>query len=405
MKIHPTLNWECLTPQEGHYAFGYYDRCPWDSTNTYHLAVNFPQQQHLPEPGEKATVGYIHRGTKEFIPAAETEAWCHQQGSMTLWLKHQPDSFVYNDFEQRDDEWIPLARIYDTAQKKVTGQYDIPVYVLSKDGKWGVSLNFSRIPRRGYSYARAPLPENYAAPNLDEDGLFLIDMESGKSNLIASYRQMMAIHPIPYDLEGCYLWLNHPSFNSDGSRVMVLFRHQRIDWEDHYTGRGAPWRTYIYTMNHDGSDLRCALPDMYWRNGGISHQLWGRTPREILVDANWCDRGHQYVVFDERSHPVQAVKISDGMGPAGHLIFSPDNQWLVADTYANKEHIQLLGLVNVATGELQELGRFNHPPENARDLRCDLHPRWSADGSLLTVDTIHDGDRKIYMLDMQQIYK
>jgi len=33
-------------------------------------------------------------------------------------------------------------------------------------------------------------------------------------------------------------------------------------------------------------------------------------------------------------------------------------------------------------------------------MRCDLHPRWSADGRYLTIDTIHDGERKIAMVDL-----
>jgi hypothetical protein len=56
----------------------------------------------------------------------------------------------------------------------------------------------------------------------------------------------------------------------------------------------------------------------------------------------------------------------------------------------------------LAAGELQELGRFEHRmPGAVGDLRCDLHPRWSADSKLLAVDSIHDGARRIYMLDVE----
>ena len=47
MLIHPTLNWVCLSPEPGNYTFGYYDRCPWDSSNAFHLAIRFPQQQRF----------------------------------------------------------------------------------------------------------------------------------------------------------------------------------------------------------------------------------------------------------------------------------------------------------------------------------------------------------------------
>ncbi len=396
MEISEGFDWTNLTPEPGSYTFGYYDRCAWDSANLYHLALRILQQTHLPEPGEPADVGYVDRETRTFHRVAETLAWCHQQGAMTLWLHHRPRSFVYNDFVRDGEGWRPISRIHSLDDGAV-GQYDVPLYTTSRDGRWGISLNFSRIPRRGYSYALAALPREAPSPDLDNDGLFLVDMHSGTSRLIVSYRQLIASHPFPYDLDGdgVYMWLNHAIFNSDASRVMVLFRTApQMD-------PPRPWRTHMYTMALDGSDLRCSLSDIYWRNGGISHQIWGRTPDEILVDADWCGRGHEYIVFDETRHPFQARRISQGMGPAGHLNFSPDGRWMIADTYPDAEGVQRLALVNVGTGEVTELGRFLHrTPGATGDVRCDLHPRWSADGRWLTVDTLHEGERKIYALDM-----
>ncbi|MBN1247218.1 MAG: hypothetical protein JXC32_06140, partial [Anaerolineae bacterium] len=339
-----------------------------------------------------------------FHKVAETLAWCHQQGAMSLWLKHRPRTFIYNDFVETADGWRPIARIYDL-DHGAAGDYEVPIYALSPDGRWGVSLNFGRIPRRGYAYALAPLPASDPAPDLEGDGLFLVDMYSGATRLIASYRELIAHHPWPYDLEGVYMWLNHAIFNSDGSRVMVLFRYA----PEMQPAR--PWRTYIYTMAvgpdvEPGSDLRCSLSDIYWRNGAISHQIWGRTPGEILVDADWGDRGHEYVVFDETHHPFQAHRISRGMGPAGHLNFSPDGRWMAADTYPDAGGVQRLALVDAASGQITELGHFRHQTPGARgDVRCDLHPRWSADGRFLTIDTIHEGPRKIYMLDMEETFE
>lgn len=391
-----TKAWINLTPEDGHYTFGYYDRCPWDVENRYHLALRIPQQTRLPSPGETAAVGYVDRETRRFHAVGETRAWCHQQGAMTLWLKHRPRTFVYNDFVREGGAWRALARIHDLDEGEV-GRYDVPLYTRSRNGRWGVTLNFNRIPRRGYSYAMAPLPTGDPAPDLDGDGLSLVDLESGAVRLIASYRQLMAVHPFPYDLDGRYCWLNHAIFNADASRVMVLFRTApQMD-------PPKPWRTYMMTMRLDGSDLRCSLSDLHWRHGAISHQIWGRTPGEILVDADWCGRGHEYVVFDETHHPFQAHRISRGMGPAGHLNFSPDGRWMVADTYPDADGVQRLALVDVATGDLTELGRFHHRAPGAQgDTRCDLHPRWSEDGALLTIDTIHEGERKIYMMDVKR---
>jgi hypothetical protein len=314
---------------------------------------------------------------------------------MTLWLKHRPLTFITNDFVEEGGAWRPIARQYSLRDGEV-GRYDVPIYAISPDGRWGSTLNFGRIPRRGYSYALAPLPVEDPAPDLDGDGLLLVDMHSGETRLIASYRRLLEAHPMPYDLEGVYMWLNHTIFNCDGSRVMVLFRTSPA------VDQPSPWRTYMFTMRLDGSDLRCSLSDIYWR-GAISHQMWGRTPTEILIDANWFDRGNEYVVFDESVCPFQARRISPGMGPAGHLQFSPDGSLLVADTYPNEDGAQRLALVDPDSGAVTEIGRFLHrTPGAIGDMRCDLHPRWSPEGRLLTVDTIHQGERKIAMLDLAQ---
>lgn len=402
MQISSQFNWVNLTPEPGHFTFGYYDRCPWDPTNRFHLALRIPQQERLPEPGESADVGYVDRETRTFHKTSETLAWCHQQGAMTLWLPHRPGAFIYNDFVREGPGWRPVARIHSPDEGDL-GRYEVPIYALSRDGRWGVTLNFSRIPRRGYSYALAALPWEHPEPDLDGDGLSLVDMHSGETRLIASYRQLIAHHPFPYDVEPTpqgrpYMWLNHAIFNVDASRVMVLFRYApQMDPPQ-------PWQTYMFTMRLDGSDLRCSLPDLHWRRGAISHQIWGRTPGEILVDADWGGRGHEYVVFDETRQPFRAHRISRGMGPAGHLNFSPDGRWMAADTYPDAEGIQRLALVDVVTGDFVELGRFGHQVPGARgDTRCDLHPRWSADGRFLTIDTIHDGDRKIYLLDRETL--
>lgn len=389
MRIHDTYEWRRLTPADGHYYFGYYDRCPWNQDQSLHLALRIDQCERLPERGERAEIGVVDRAGG-YTPLTSTRAWCHQQGCMSLWLKHRPDCFIYNDFDM--DLQRLVARIFQLGTG-VVGEYAVPIYAMSPDGHWGVSLNFNRIPRRGYSYADAVLPWE-PQPDLDQEGLFLVDLHTGAVKLIVSYRQMIALHPVPFDLEDMYIWLNHAIFNCDSSRLLWLFRQCSNPLDP-------SWRTHMYTANIDGSDLMCPLPHFYW-NGMISHQIWGRTPREVLIDATWRGKGAEYVVFDERTMPLQATRISRGMGPMAHLIFSPDGTKMLADSYPDSFGFQQLGLVDVATGGITRLGHFRHFRSKGYciDTRCDLHPRWSPDGKTVTVDSIHDGRRGIYMLEL-----
>ncbi|OQA82865.1 MAG: hypothetical protein BWY31_03045 [Lentisphaerae bacterium ADurb.Bin242] len=391
MQISDHFAWQCLNPETGHYFFGYYDRNPWDKNNARHLALRVEQCERLPECGETADLGYVTPDGNEFVKLTETRTWCHQQGCMSLWLKHHPNCFVYNDYDPASAGVI--ARIFEPG-KGIMGQYERPIFSISPDGRWASSLNFARIPRRGYSYADAVLPAEQRHPDPDRDGVFLLDLHTGKPHLLASYRQMVERHPVPYELDDMYWWLNTVIFNCDSSKVLFSFRYCR----DPYHPGQPMWKTFMYTVNLDGTGLACTLPEVYW-TGMISHPIWGRTPNEVLIDANWRGKGHEYVVFDDRIRPLRAERISQGQGPMGHLVFSPDGEWMLADTYP-VDGIQTLALVKVSTGECRTLGRFRHvqPPGTIGDLRCDLHPRWSADGTLITVDSIHSGKRGIYML-------
>ena len=101
---------------------------------------------------------------------------------------------------------------------------------------------------------------------------------------------------------------------------------------------------------------------------------------------------------------VQVILQSIGENPqlTALRIFSPDGTKMLADSYPDSFGFQQLGLVDVATGGITRLGHFRHFRGKGYcvDTRCDLHPRWSPDGKTVTVDSIHDGRRGIYMLEL-----
>ncbi len=386
--------WRKITPNDGHYFFGYYDRNPWDHTGTRHLTLKVPQCDRLPKRGETAEIGFVDMTSGKYEPQTTTRCWNHQQGSMELWLPHRPNCFIYNDYDEENDRIV--ARIFEVG-RGVVGHYELPVYSISPDGRYAASLNFGRICRRGYSYADAVLPEAFH-PDYDRDGIFLLDLHTGEHKLLVPYREMLRIFPAKYFLEEAYIWLNHIIFNCDGSKLLWLLRHCPDPLRP-------KWQTHMYTSNLDGSELRCPLPAFYWNPNLISHQIWGRTPNEILIDANWQGKGFEYVVFDERILPLRAERISRGAGGMAHLIFSPDGRHLLADSYPGDDNCQTLHLADAATGELKHLGAFRHEREKDYpvDTRCDLHPRWRPDGNAVTVDSIHDGRRGIYFMDLEGV--
>jgi len=50
--------------------------------------------------------------------------------------------------------------------------------------------------------------------------------------------------------------------------------------------------------------------------------------------------------------------------------------------------------------ETLQVGAFKHPENITSDWRCDLHPRWSRNGRQVSFDSVHEGNRQIYIADV-----
>jgi Tol biopolymer transport system component len=50
-----------------------------------------------------------------------------------------------------------------------------------------------------------------------------------------------------------------------------------------------------------------------------------------------------------------------------------------------------------------DIGRFYAPKELDGEIRCDLHPRWTRDGKTVSIDSVHEGSRQVYVLDVTPV--
>jgi Tol biopolymer transport system component len=75
------------------------------------------------------------------------------------------------------------------------------------------------------------------------------------------------------------------------------------------------------------------------------------------------------------------------------------------------DYLRWVGVYSLDGGTGCTLGRFRSEPlyrqtpagldKSNVDLRCDLHPRWMPDGQSITFDSIHEGYRGIYWMDLR----
>jgi len=382
---------ECraLTKGPKYHYFGYYDKFPYDFSGRYLLALEVDFMDRPPTPDDKARIGLVDlAGDGEFEPLAETYAWNWQQGTHLQWLATAPDrEIIYNIRE--GDKYVACIHDVKSDEKRTLPR---PIYAVSRSGKQAVSVNFSRIHacRPGYGYNGIPDPwADELHP--DEDGIYRMDLQTGATELIISIAQAAAIEPDD-TMEAGKHWFNHLQFSTDDSRFLCLHRWHRTLPD----GRRSHF-TRMLTANPDGSELYLLNKDDM-----TSHFDW-KSGNEILAWARQFDIGDYYFLFTDQTHEITIVG-EDVLTCDGHCSYSPDGRFILTDTYPQGEqHLRTLILYNNETGQRTDIGRFYSPPELQGEIRCDLHPRWSRDGTKVCFDSMHEGPRQIYEIDVSGI--
>jgi len=372
-----------VTQEPGNHFFGYYDKFPWSGNGRYLLAQEIGFMDHSPKPEEPLTLARIDtQENDKWEPFGETLAWNWQQGTMLQWLAIDPDRLVV--FNNREgDRFISIIRDMKTGEERKLPR---PVYAVSRSGRHAVSLNFARVARTrpGYGYAGVEDP-GADDPQPENDGIWLMDLETGENKLVVSIAQAARLKPKPDMDEGDH-WFNHLLFNTTDTRFIFLHR-----WKKSSGG----WRTRMLTANPDGSDVRIVADE-----GMVSHFDW-KDSHHILAWATHEGK-NAYWLFDERTGEAEIVG-SDVFDRDGHCSYSPDRKWILTDTYPDKERMQTLILYRLADGKRIDVGRFYLSRDLKGEFRCDLHPRWSRGGRKVCIDSAHTGKRQMYVLDVASI--
>lgn len=377
-----------ISPADGHYFFGYYDLQA--ISGNLHLAHKVDFTDRIHKRGETTDIGIIEMGTDKFERLDTTAAWCHQQGAMLQWNPAAPnDEIIYNCFDGLDF-YATIMNIHTGAKRYL----DRPVANVSPKGDYALSINFDRLYnfRPGYGYAGVGDPFYYENHS-ENDGIYLIDMKTGKSRMIISMAQIWDFYG-----EDCYkgtdkkIIVNHITFNTDGSRFMFLVRD--------FPAPGQRHTTTTITANTDGSD-------MFLLSGGGVHSHYHWKDKDTIIfyyDGKEldCGRGwaNNYIIKDKQ---YKGELVGGGFfWNDNHMSYSPDRKLIITDSYADANKIQHLRVADLDRDLCLEIGGY-YSMLDPTDWRCDLHPRWSSDGHLVTLDSTHEGHRGIYAVDMDEV--
>ena len=201
--------------------FSYYDKLQFDPSCRYALGMEVDFEHRSPKPNDVISIGMVDlKDNDRWLTLGQSRSWCWQQGCMLQWLPGSKNQIIWND---RQDNRFVCHILNVFTGKKRTLPY--PIYTISPDGRTAVAPDFRRIQdmRPGYGYSGLPDPnKDDLAPK--DSGIFRIDLETGKKDLIISIADIAKFGQIPGEPKEPKHYFNHLLFNTDSSRFIFLHR-------------------------------------------------------------------------------------------------------------------------------------------------------------------------------------
>ena len=389
-----------ITRGDKNHWFGYYDKREFDPSNNLVLANQVGFEGRSPTGNDQIKVGYVDTAPNagdRWHEIGKSNAWGWQQGCMLQWVGNDGKRVLWNDRE--GDKFV--CRIYSLSDKQIR-TIDKPIYTISFDGKTALSVDFRRIDnlRPGYGY------DGLADPNVsnrapDDSGIWRVDLETGKSNLILSLADVAEIAWPDGDKHSkAWHYFNHLLINPSGTRFIVLHRY-RPEFNPKTLQFKGGFVTRMITADMDGKNRFVLDP-----SGFTSHFIW-KDDDEVTMWTKPKGKKSGFYRFVDQTDKVFDVG-HDKMPTNGHNTYlpAPYGDWILNDTYPDrKTSRQTVFLYHVSSGKRVDLGHFPSPKAYRGEWRCDTHPRSSNDGHFVTVDSPHDGGRQVYLLDISEIVR
>jgi hypothetical protein len=231
--------------------FGYYDKSPANSSGKYiifhesnGICTNLPTD---PEKPIKIVLYNIAENCYHII--ADTNSFNWQQGCRLQWLNE--NKFIFNDF----DGVKFISKIYDL-NNKTFQNIDYPIYDCFLD-EFALSLNFTRLIKLDTHYGYKNI-QDIDLTKIKNDGIYFIDLKSGKSRLVVTLEKVIELHPKESmkDAQHCF---NHIMISPDGKDFIFIHRWYQA---------GKRYDSLILS-NIEGTELK-VLSD----EGFVSHCCW-----------------------------------------------------------------------------------------------------------------------------------
>jgi hypothetical protein len=374
-----------------HHFFGYIGQCrtiPWNASDRYILGMEIEHIDRMPRADEAAVIILVdtHQNNR-IIRLDRTHAWNPQQGTMFYWNPLAAETqFIFNDRDVKTGK--VFAVLYDIEKRKRIKEFRDERAPIGNGGfaqKGGafLGINYGRLARlravTGYPDTLDWSKQDNAPPN---DGIFVVDINTGARRLLVSYRQMAdklaSVYP---DIEDTALFINHTLWNRPGDRVYFFARG---NWEKRSKGRtkiNKPFSIHI-----DGTGL--TMHDTHI--GG--HPEWAED--QLLIGRRKDDQ----ILYDvDKQTIVGKLGTPDIFPkPEGDVSLSPDGT-LFANGYKNGTENRFV--VYRRSDGVYVRSKGLDKGDYSGDIRIDPAPRWNrANNAILVPGLAENMTRQMFII-------
>ncbi len=371
------------------YFFGFHDVTPFSQSGTKLLANCSSFDLRMPEESDFLEVGYFDGDDfLKFHPIARTSAWNWHMGCRLQW-RGQSNEMVFNDLL----EGQCVSRIVDISSGNETVLPDA-ISSISPDGRWAIGYSYTRVEAcmpgygyKGYQQRSSPMP------NVPPDtGIYVIDVEKCSKELLISLAELAEIKPSE-TMEGAIHFVTHAQISPDSSRAMFLHR-----WID---PKGDMDRRFSRLVVID----RCGtVLDIFETQEMVSHIGW-KDSDHVVAYCRVLKYDDQYVVFKVGEPGASVVVGQNCFSSDGHPSFERHGRYMLTDTYPDRRRCQGLVIYDVVREVRYDLAivpssKAYQSPSRYQHWSCDLHPRWSPDGSILSFDATFSGCRSLCTMNI-----
>ena len=367
--------------------------------------------------------GYYDLPSGKWHHIGFSDSYNWPQGTMLQWLPGagNENKVIYN----RSQNNHLVATIHDIS----TGLDEIidwPIYGITPDGKYSISLNFERSYWcRAYHYYSV-VNKKYDVRVAENDGVFSVDLLNNVIQRIIDINKIIEIDKEPY-FDKAKHWIEHIMISPNGKSFCFLHRFT-LDEINNY-------ETRLFISSIDGTNIQLVSG---WREYSWSHFAWHgddaftiyaykhppkeqkandtegnrhrkREPVQIIKKSlkrminllplsikrkirrtkKQIPSYYQYYIRDEEGvFTLSSVFDDPKFQIDGHPSFTIDNEYMITDTYPDSRGIQHLYVYNLSNNKIIEIARIK-PIISKKYYLCDLHPKLSQDNDYLAVDAAY----------------